>query len=414
MIDLQPFRGLRYDPVVVGDIGRVLAPPYDVIAEDERERLHQSHPHNIIRLILGKPQPGDGSADNVYTRAAATFADWRARGVLRRDDQPGFYLYEQTFALHRQPIRRLGFIGLLRLDASAESGVFRHEQTFAGPKTDREQLLQAVRANLSPIFCLYSDSTTGIYQQLVQWTRRQPPVIDAQTDQERQRVWQVSDPGAIEALRQAMHAKQIVIADGHHRYEVALANRHLFPAVMAYFGWLEDPAMVVLPIHRLVQLGRAMPLEEIERRLTRCVEVAAVSDPGTLFRMLESGKNGAGLFGLYAQGRYRLLRLRCEGVETSLARHGAPAAWAALDVALVHYILLPELTDGQPPVIGYTKDAAEAAAWADGAGDRVAFLLNPVPVRRIQEIALQGHRLPQKSTYFHPKLLSGVVINPFD
>ena len=418
MIDLLPFRGLRYDPAVVGDVGRVLAPPYDVIAEAEREQLHQSHPQNIIRLILGRPQPSDGPAENVYSRAAATFADWRARQILRRDAHPAIYLYEQTFTSDGRQCRRLGFIALLSLHEGAEGGVFRHEQTFQGPKTDREQLLQAVRANLSPIFCLYPDGSDGpIHRQLARLAESATPVIDVQVRGERDRLWLVTDPGPIEALQAAMRPKQVIIADGHHRYEVALANRRLSPAVMAYFGWLEDPAMVVLPIHRLVPMGQAHALETMEARLSRCVQLASVSEPETLFLMLEAGRNEVGLFGFYARGQYRLLRLQSTEVERSLAQHGVPAAWSTLDVALLHYVLLPHLANGQSVAqwqITYTKDAREAVQWARGGDDRVAFLLNPVPVARIQEVALQGHRLPQKSTYFYPKVPSGLVINPFD
>ncbi len=418
MIDLLPFRGVRYDPAVVGDVGRVVAPPYDVIAEDERERLQQSHPQNIVRLILGQAQPGDGPADNVYSRAAATFADWRARHVLRRDEQPAMYLYEQTFSLDERQYRRLGFIARLSLDERVEDGVFRHEQTFQGPKTDREHLLQAVRANLSPIFCLYPDGPDGpMHRQLTRLAEQLPPVIDAHTFGERDRLWLVTDPATIEALRAAMRPKPVIIADGHHRYEVALANRHLSPSVMAYFGWLEDPAMIVLPIHRLVQMGQSHALETMEERLRRCAQLTSVGEPETLRQLLEANRDTTGVFGFYARGQYRLLRLQSTEVERSLAQHGVPAAWSTLDVALLHYVLFPQLANGQSVAqwqVTYTNDARAAVQWARGGDDRVAFLLNPVPVQRIQEIALQGYRLPQKSTYFYPKLLSGLVINPFD
>ena len=416
MADIAPFRALRYNAEIVGDIGRVLAPPYDVIPDAERDRLHSVHEHNVIRLILGRSSPEDRPGRDVYARARQIFQDWQAFHILRRDEQPRIYLYEQTFSLHEQPIRRLGFIALLRLD-EASSGVFRHEQTFQGPKTDREQLLQSVRANLSPIFCLFSDETTAVYSRLRDWTRAQAPVVDARFGDEHDRLWHVSDPAAIQALRTSMWPKALVIADGHHRYEVALANRRLSPYVMSYFGWLEDPAMVVLPIHRMVPLHQACTLEAVEQALSRHAQVAAVSDADTLFRMLGAGREAVGLFGLYAGGKYRLLRLQSDQVEDVLARHGVPAAWSTLDVALLHYVLLPELVNGsggQAPAISYTKDVQEAVTWADGGAGRVAFLLNPVPLRRIQEIALQGHRLPHKSTYFYPKLLSGLVINPFD
>lgn len=416
MIDLQPFRGLRYDPAIVGDVGRILAPPYDVITEEERKRLHQAHEQNVIRLILGASHPTDTPADNVYTRAQAAFRDWRTRGILRRDEQPGLYLYEQRFAVDGRPLRRLGCIALLTLDDAG--GVFRHEQTFQGPKTDRERLLQAVRANLSPVFCLYADGHDGpLHQRLLRLAECTAPVIEVDAQGEHDRLWHITDPAAIAAVQAAMRAKPVVIADGHHRYEVALANRRLSPSVMAYFGWMEDPAIVVLPIHRLVQLDRPWPLQAIEERLRRCAQLMAVGEAETLFQALEAGRQEVGLFGLSAQGQHRLLRLQSANVAEALRNQGAPAAWSHLDVALLHHLLLPQLANGQSADawrITYTQDAREAVQWARGREDRLAFLLNPVPVGRIQEVALQGHRLPQKSTYFYPKLLSGLVINPFD
>ena len=175
--------------------------------------------------------------------------------------------------------------------------------------------------------------------------------------------------------------------------------------------------MVVLPIHRLVQMQRAPTFEMIEERLRHCVQIAAVSEPEILFRMLDAGRDEVGLFGLYAQGQYRLLRLQSSEVPALLRQQGAPEVWSTLDVALLHYVLLPHLADGEAVAqwqITYTKDAGEAVQWAEERKDRLAFLLNPMPVHRIQDVALQGYRLPHKSTYFYPKLLSGLIINPFD
>jgi len=405
---IQPFRALRYNPDVVRDLGSVLAPPYDVISPEEQERLHQRSPYNVVRLTLGRSSPSDTDAENRYTRSQREFAAWRDRRVLRADPAPAIYLTEQRFGNDGSTRSRLGFIALLELDDAVERAVYRHEATLEAPKHDRTRLLEAVPANLEPIFCVVQDAQ-GELQALVQaLTAEAAPTAQAAFQEETVRVWALTQPRAIQELARRLASSSVLIADGHHRFEVALAHRHRYGALMTYFVSTADPSLVVRPIHRIVQYEGKADLSALGEACT--LEPAATLD--SLMRWLEAGDDGR--FGYYDGQALARVTLRAEPLARWLMAPPVPLAVAALEVSLLHGLLLPLLLPNGRPRCAYTAEASAALAAVERGDGRAAWLLRAIPLAQVFALAAQGLALPPKSTYFYPKVPSGLTINPLN
>lgn len=439
MVAIAPFRALRYnpDPDIVGDLSAVVAPPYDVISPQQQDALYQASPYNVVRLILGKEFPTDRASDNRYTRARQTFDEWRAGRVLVLDEAPACYLCEHAFTWEAQRFTRTGFIARLEFDGSVPDSVLVHEATFDAPKADRARLLEAVQANLSPIFCIMSDPQRRVASLMAQAQQRQPPIATARVGDEVVRLWALTDPALIRQIQQQLAPAKVLIADGHHRFAVALAHRDLCPGVMSYFAWAEDPALLMQPIHRVIRLPGesegawsthlatwcvvepAGSLEDVTRWLASSDPSLGMS-PETRREVgaadLPGGLHGQGQFGYYAQGRFACVRLRDDALAEWLLHPSVPLALAGLDVTILHQVLLPRLFEsaGLPSTTLplYTPRPAEAVATVDQEGG-CAFLLRPMRLAQVFALAQQGVTLPQKSTYFYPKVLSGLVLNPF-
>ena len=425
MVAIAPFRALRYNAERIGSLSRVVAPPYDVISSEEQDQLYDASPHNVVRLIYGKQFPDDDQRVNRYTRAQATFEEWRKTGVLIQDDTPALYLVEHAFAWRGQSLRRLGFLALLVFDGSVPERVLAHEATFEAPKADRSQLLEAVRANLSPIFVVAPDPQRHTYTLLDRVSHDQQPLATARFHEEAVRLWAIMDAEMIRAIRERLAGVSVLIADGHHRFAVALSKRHLCGAVMSYFALREDPALVVWPIHRVVNVTpdrRAAWRARLESlcRLDPAPSLEHVT------RWLATTQ-GQGRFGYYEQGRCYTATLSEDMLAAWLLRASVPLALAGLDVTLLHEMMLPELvgpadprraiegsSHGTTPLCRYTPDPAEAIQMAAQAEGGCAWLLRPIPLPQVVALAAQGFTLPQKSTYFYPKVLSGLCIHPFD
>ena len=436
MVAIAPFRALRYNADLVGSLSRVIAPPYDVISPREQDELYDASAYNVVRLIYGKQFPDDTEYANRYTRATATFEEWCRRRILVRDETPALYLVEHAFAWQGQAFRRLGFIALLEFHGSVPEQVLRHEATFEAPKTDRSRLLEAVRANLSPVFCIAPDPQQRVSPLLKQVTQAQRPLAAARYRDEQIRLWAITDPERIQTVREQLAGASVLIADGHHRFDVAFAKRHLFGAVMSYFALLEDPALVIRPIHRVVHIAPEARDAWRERLKTLCTLESAPSLEHVT-RWLATGQ-GHGRFGYYEQGCCSTVTLREDVLATWLLRASVPLALAGLDVTVLHEVMLPRLlgpacaaaggaagrtsgppraSEGGPPganhLCRYTPDPAQAIEMAQQEGD-CAWLLRAIPLPQVFALAAQGFTLPQKSTYFYPKVLSGLCINPFD
>jgi len=440
---VRPFRAIRYDCDVVGDLSRVVSPPYDVIAPAEQLALLARHPANVVRLDL--PPEAGTDPDEKYREAARTFAQWRTAGILIKDPRPSVYVYEQAYRVPGSDVERVqrGFFARLRLEPyGTAGGILPHERTLSGPKEDRYRLLRATGANFSPVVGLYSDPT-GRAAALIADAAERAPVVDiTDDDATHHRLWAVpavsapdaegSDTDAVRdpALELAALAGTgpITIADGHHRYETALRYRDERRMVRSAD---EDPAfdyllmllvetsgqpLTVLPTHRVVRgLGDA----GVERLLANLGELFDVqpADPATIAAPFSVGApGGQGRFGLVTRGVAVVLTARREAFEPLLPAGGD--ALRRLDVTLLG-VALERLCgiDASAMAAGarlaYTKSATEAMHLVTGHvdGADTAFLLEPTPVADIAAVASQGDVMPQKSTYFYPKPASGLVIN---
>lgn len=438
--ELRPFRALRFDETVVGDLGLVVAPPYDVIDPAERARLVASHPTNVVRLDLPADESGD-EPDDRYRRAARTLAGWRSDGTLRKDPHPSVYVYEQTYRVPGTDVERTqrGFFARLRLEAFGPgSGVLPHERTLTGPREDRYRLLRATGVNTSPVIGLFDDPSGGTGARLAEVTEAPAGVDVTDRDGVRHRMWAVpadgDGPGAAIAasLIDAAATGPISIADGHHRYETALRYRDerrmtrscdedpAYDFLLMLFLEASGEPLTVLPTHRLVRGLGDEGAAGLLARAASLFEVRPVGDAGELVAHfdqagLEAG--GAGVFGLWTRAGGAWLTARRPAFEPWLPPGGA--ALKALDVTLLGVALdrLAGIDAGKVAggAVGYTKSAAEAVE-AVGRADGVdaAFLLEPTPVASIEAVARDGDVMPQKSTYFYPKALTGLVINPHE
>lgn len=404
MVAIHPFYGLRYDPAQAGELSAVLAPPYDVIDSDEQERLYTCSAYNVVRLILGKQFPADTASDNRYTRTRRDFDAWKVSGVLAFDPQPAIYLIQQLFSGPHGPVSRLGFIALLGLDDNTRQQVFRHEMTLSAPKADRTRLLEAVPANLEPIFCVYPDAQASLQAQLTAITQGQPDG-DAQLNEERVKMWVVRSPDLIKPIQQHLAKTAVLIADGHHRFEVGFANRVKFPAVMTYFASMRDPGLVVMPIHRLVSHASAMDWD----KLAQVCEVKPQAEAACLEWLGKTPQPGR--FVVLSAGQWRCVSVREERLARWLMSPTVDSAVASLDVSLLHGLILPFL--GQADA-AYHADFGKAAAFAREGANRSAWFLRGIPLEQVYAIAAAGITLSPKSTYFYPKVPSGLVINAFD
>lgn len=402
---IRAFRGLRYNPARIPDLSDVLAPPYDVIDAAEQERLYQVSAYNIVRLILGKSSPTDTPQNSWHARAARDFTAWRSEQILREDQTPALYLIAHTFDAGGETRCRLGCIALLELLQDLQRVVYRHEATLDAPKQDRARLLEAIPANLSPIFCVYPDPQAAT-QALLQQITHSPPLVTASMHGDTIRLWMITDPRTIEGITQVLSTAAVLIADGHHRFEVAYAKRDQYPALMSYFVSMEDPALVVQPIHRVIR--QPLPMERLRRFCT--IEPVRFRDLALLSQFLEAPE-GQGRFGVWDGDQLYRVTLQPEPLARWLMAPSVPRPIATLDVLLLHQFLVPQLYDAAP-TIDYTADASTALPRLNGKTDGSLWLLRPMPLSQVYALAAQGLTLPPKSTYFYPKVPSGLVLNP--
>ena len=406
-----PFRGLRYNATQVEGIANVIAPPYDVIKPEERVALEAHHPANIIRLILSQPFDDDTDDANQYTRAATLMNRWITDGTLVKDMTPRYYIYDQSFrAPDEKNYTRRALIGLVKLEPFENRVVLPHEKTHAGPKADRLNLMRECHANLSPIFLLYADPTGDIEQIMESFTDAHPPEIDcAQTFGSTHQLWCLDDAERNTTIQNLFSSKPLLIADGHHRYETALAFRdEMVHTGLPGYGYMmvnlvrmESPGLAVLAIHRLLDNLSSDRVNAALAKLPEVFEVHEVNTQANLMAQLEALKGKSPAVGMYtADNNYRLL------IPHSIISD-------QLDVALVQETLIKEIFQVETLAdhISYTAYADDAVAHVKGSADRVAFLMNPTPVEQVLEVAMAGSTMPQKSTYFYPKMATGFVLN---
>jgi uncharacterized protein (DUF1015 family) len=439
MADVRPLPGIRYatgEQASQSSLAVLVTPPYDVISPEAQARYYERDPHNIIRLELGRDEPGDDELENRYTRAAATFAEWRMRGVMRQD-APSFYIYDQRFAVGGHEYTRRSLMARVRLEPWDAEVILPHERTLSKPKDDRLKLLRACAANLSPIMSFFDDPAAELASILNQHTANIKPDADFTDDaDERHILWRVDAPDVAARIHDFFDTRQLYIADGHHRYETALAYRDEMavarkemppddPArfTMMALSAIEDPGLVVQPTHRILH---SIPMERIERLDSKLASWFSVEPvlPEEAERTLATPHDGGAVFALVRPERTVLLRLAPAG-QQAMATLGEPyagasPAWRALDVAVLHALVLDQgLSVTEEDIragrfIRYTHAADEAirAVQTGSEGAQIALLLRPTPPAAIRDVARARDRMPQKSTYFYPKLITGLVINP--
>lgn len=442
MAQIYPFRAWRYDPGRV-QLAQVVTQPYDKITPEMQERYYTASPYNLVRIILGKRQATDNAEDNVYTRSAGYFREWRQSGVLLQDPEPAIYFYLQDFKApgRKEGLQRRGFIALGKIEDYSANVVFRHEQTLAKPKADRLELLRATGAHFGQLFMLYSDPGGEIDQLLAPGSDPEINVADEYGVQHR--VWKVSDSRLIGSIQARMSNKKLIIADGHHRYETALNYRNEMRAVrtaavrsvpqqpaagkssepaphelvMMTFINMDNPGLVILPTHRVVHGLPSFSTDSLREGARQYFSVEEV-DPSidetratTILR--EAGHAGTALLAVTADRAFLIDTPKWNSPNVFA---GLSLRQQSLDVVQLHKCLLEgvlgiseeAIRDQQN--ITYVRDTGEALTRVRRGGANVAFLMNPVRIRQVRDIAFASEILPQKSTDFYPKLLSGLTI----
>ncbi|HUD74154.1 MAG TPA: DUF1015 domain-containing protein [Terracidiphilus sp.] len=434
MARIYPFRAWRYNPSAVR-LDDVVTQPYDKISPAMQQVYYQRSPFNLARIILGLPEPfDDEQGENVYSRAARDFSTWRAQGVLAQEQDLCIFAYSQSFQVPGTELikERRGFIALGKLHDYAEQVVFRHEQTLSKPKSDRLNLLKATHAHFGQIFMLYSDPAGSIESLLYDGAG---PAEAEVTDEYGvlHRLWKISDPAAILGLTAAMVDKKLIIADGHHRYETALnySREHAtakpetsaaelplpaFPeaAAMMTFVNMDSDGLVILPTHRVVHSLAKFDPAAFARAAEKFFQVEKLRE-GDAARSIEilGRQQGTAFIAVTSAGAL-LLRAKPEPVAAALA--DLPESQRLLDLSCLHSIVLDRLLGldaekvREQTNIRYLRDAAEAVDQVRRVEADVTFLTNPVSMAQLREVAFAGDVMPQKSTDFFPKLLSGLTI----
>ena len=435
MPQVLAFRGLRYDSKHVGTLSKVIAPPYDVIDAALQQKLYDQHPANVVRIELNKDEPGDHESNNRYTRAAKFLKGWRDQGVVMREMAAALYVYHQEFEVLGVVHVRRGVMARVRLERFGTGNIHPHEETMSGPKQDRLLLTRACRANLSQVFGLYPDPSGEVQKILDDAVAGQPPLEATDHLGVKSWMWPLVDEAIAAKISGLMGPRPVFIADGHHRYETAcnyrdeVANAHggEFPDdhpanfILMMLVGMSDPGLVVLPTHRLFQLPAVASAKELITKLGNSFTTQqAGSGPGeaqSVWELIES-QGDQGVFGFYtaADSQWTLAQITPEGknrMEQVAADHGP--AWRALGVSILHRLVVQDLLGSKEiPTPGYVHLIDELVQGIATDQYSCAALVMPASVEDIRSVSQTGERMPAKSTYFYPKLASGLVFNPLE
>ena len=401
MPQIKPFSALRYSKKIVSAL---ISPPYDVISPEEKKKLQKNSPYNIVHLEL--PDPAAGKSK--YKNASEIFKSWKKDEILKKDDIPSFYFYEQVFSDHGIKMTRRGFFAALKLENphSAKGAVKPHEKTLAKPKADRLSLLKAVKANISPIFGLFEDDKGFIENLAKKIAKRIPDETATDGDGFFHKLWVVSDETVIKDVRKVLENKKMFIADGHHRYETAWNYSQErkekdknhgdkdYNYVLVFLCPLEDPGISIWPTHRIVSESPNM-----EKNIEKFFDVYPAKDFSRL-----SKKDIQPLM-VYKDNKYRVLLVKNENI-LKKAMPNKSKAYRNLAVSILRYVLLPDVDASE---FTYLKDEKESVVLATKTG-KIALIVPATPVAALKAICLNNETMPQKSTYFYPKLASGIVI----
>lgn len=421
LAEICPFSGVLYNQEVVGDLASVICPPYDVISPEEQKAYYEKSEYNVVRLEHGMQFPSDTASDNKHTRARATFNRWLHDRVLVVNHVPSLYIHEHTFTHQNIRKKRLGLVAGVRLEPWEKKIILPHEDTVSGIKSDRLDLMRACAANFSPLLGLYEDPGLRVTKLLTSQISRKP-VIDFTDSGERHRLWVANEPEFVQRASHFMASKPIYIADGHHRYETALAYRderrqsslsftgeEAFNFVMMTLVSFSDSGLIVLPVHRLLQNISAETLVKFKTYVGTLFEVQSTPLDGD--NLPEVSGAITKVLGL-EPGRMTALRLRHSASLLKEMPQNRSQAYKRLEVSIVQHLLIDWLLAHDKNVsVSYSPNALQVRKLVESRQYQLAFLLNPIPVSVIKTVADAGDRMPGKSTYFYPKLPTGLVMN---
>ena len=435
MVQIEAFKGLRYELGHVGALSKVIAPPYDVIGPELQDELYKNHPANVIRLILNRDEPGDETGDEKYARAARALKQWQRDGVMQLETYPAVYVYHQQFEYAGQTFVRRGFMTRMKLEKLGDGNVYPHEETHSAAKADRLKLFNATKANLSQIFGIYPDESNQA-QTLLENAILGDTAIEA-TDHlgVLHRLWPVYDSKIISELAETMNPRPMFIADGHHRYETAYNYReqldsaglltadHPAQSVLTMCVSMHDAGMIVLPTHRLFEGVAQYDSATLMQTLQDCFDVSTAgtgpAQAAAVWEQIEL-EDQQGMFGLYCpvDDTWVLANLNDTGHSQMAEIAGDQSSdWQGLGVSLLHRLIMDTLlgeTDLPKPTYVHQVEEVVEELVADQETNKfgLAALVMPATLDHIKAISEHGERMPAKSTYFYPKLLSGLVINP--
>ena len=438
MATIKPFRGVRFNPHRISDLSLVVSQPYDRVRYGLQEEYYDLSPYNIVRVIRGKELPADVpdqlEGPNVYARARAYYDLWHAEEVLVQEEKAALYVYHQTFTIDGETRTRKGFVAAFELSAFDRGIVLPHERTHAGPKVDRLRLLRALQVNMGQIFVLYPDPENSVSATLDAVIAGREPDIDVVEMFEsgvQQQLWVVSDQAPIRAVQQEMAPKEnLIIADGHHRYETALSyrdemrTRHRDAPANAAFNYrmvglvsMDDPGLVILPTHREVFDYPQVTGDEVLARIESTFEVIPVADLNECLAQMRTNEPRHA-FGFYGDGNYNVLVLKRPDLIEQQITEDRSLSWKSLDVSIAHKILLESIVGLSEQAIEnqanlrYHRDPLLAVQNVDSGNGNFVFLLNPTRVIQVKACAEQGEKMPQKSTDFYPKMITGLTMMP--
>jgi len=439
MAEVLPFRGILYNTQKIRDLSDVVTPPYDVISKPEQHDFYERHPQNIIRLILGKTTENDTVNNNYYTRASDFLKNWFSENILEQDTTPAFYLTSMDFSLENKIFTRYGIIALVALEPFKNGVIVPHESTFSNVKTERFGLMKSCHANFSPIFSLYSDSKNIIIDKLKGPALKQTPVIEfADYDGHRHRMWRITDLDSCRYVSNAMQEKRLFIADGHHRYETALDYRdwisssnpdfnkdHPANYVMMYLNSMEDTGLVILPAHRMVKGLKSSIITSFINNAEDYFDILTIPFMDSDFERARAEfisilKSNASknIIGVLMKGsmEFYLLTLK-SGVMERMFSNELPEALRNLDVTVLTHLIFIEIFGfdnsnlDDESIITYSSSEKQAIEAAVSGKCDISFILNPTKIEQVRDIANKGLIMPRKSTYFYPKVITGLVMN---
>jgi len=436
LAEIQPFQGVYYNQSLVKDLAKVICPPYDIITPQMQQELYQRNECNFVRLEYGRTLPQDKDEDNRYTRSAATLGKWLEQGVLRIAETPAIYLHDHHFTHQGREYRRRGIVCLVKLEEWSKMAVRPHEGTLAEPKGDRLSMLWALQANTSSILALFEDRGGGI-SSLLEAQSRGEPMLETDSDAgEGHRLWAVTDNKAVSQICSRLARQPLYIADGHHRYESALAyqrerrtysssasDRQPFDFVMMTLVDFSDPGLIILPAHRLVRGVAKAALDELVTRLRTFFEVEELPlNKADIWQQVsellaeEASEVKLVLYGLTKEHLF-VLRLHDFGAVSPMIPYFHSELYKKLDVSIVDHVILEELLglshDMAGVFLAYSNDGAEAINRVLDQEYQLAFIVSPVRPEVVKAIADSGDRMPRKSTYFYPKVPAGLVFHRF-